>query len=212
MTISRLIGTVPCAGDGGVACRLRGLRDPMKNGVARDCAGSVLVCPLFASEEGELAMKTRHWLISVGLALCVGGAFAQTTWKMTCTVSGSGAPETVGEGQNLWVGPATCMEEGGPLPGGVVTQNSIWEHVKGAGTLLSGDGVSRNPGGTYAYRTNSATMKTLMQDGKPVGWEASGTGVYTLGAGTAGSLKGKTVSWTARSTGPRTYVVDNKIE
>ena len=55
-------------------------------------------------------------------------------------------------------------------------------------------------------------MKTLMQEGKPVGWEASGTGVYTLGTGTAGSLKGKTVSWTARSTGPRTYVIDNKIE
>jgi hypothetical protein len=157
-------------------------------------------------------MKTRHLLISLVLSLGVGGALAQTTWKMTCASSGSGGLEKAGEGHVFWVSAATCVDEGGPLSGGVVTQNAIWENINGVGTLLSGDGVSRRPDGAYVYRTSSATMKMLMKEGKPVGWEASGTGVYTLGSGAAASLKGKSISWTARSTGPRTYVIDNKID
>lgn len=157
-------------------------------------------------------MKKCHSLIALGIAICAGGALAQTAWKANCITSGSGAPEVLGEGHVFWVAAATCVIEGGPVDGAVITQNAIWENVKGAGTLLSGDGVVRKPGGVAAYRLNNATMKVLAQDGKPVGWEASGSTFYTLGTGSAASLKGKTASWTARATGPKTYVIENKLD
>lgn len=157
-------------------------------------------------------MKTCHLLLALGLAVGAGGALSQTTWKANCISSGSGAPETVGDGHVFWVSASTCVLVGGPLDGAVVTQNAIWENIKGAGTLLSGDGVVRKVGATAAYRNEGGAMKTLMQDGKPIGWEASGTTVYTLGAGSAASLKGKKSSWTAKATGPKTYVVENKLD
>lgn len=158
-------------------------------------------------------MKTTFsFCIALGLALGAGGALAQTTWKLNCTSSGSGAAETVGEGHVFWVSAAACTEEGGPLGGAVATQNAIWENIKGTGTLLSGDGVARSPRGATAYRNNSGTMKMLMQDGKPVGWEATGAAVFTLATGAAASMKGKTFSWTAKATGPRTYVIETKMD
>jgi hypothetical protein len=161
----------------------------------------------------EMTMKkTFGFCIALGLALSAGGALSQTTWKLNCITSGGGGPEPVGEGHVFWVSAATCVEEGGPLGGAVATQNAIWENVKGAGTLLSGDGVGRSPRGAMAYRNNSGTMKFIMQDGKPVGWEASGAGVYTMATGAAAAMKGKTFSWTAKATGPRTHVIEIKSD
>lgn len=157
-------------------------------------------------------MKTRHIVIALGLAVSVGGALAQTTWKSTCTSSGSGTPETVGEGLTFSISTSICTVVGGPLDGSVMTANSMWENVKGASTLLSGDGVFRKPGGAAAYRNNTGTMKMLMQDGKPVGWEGSGTSVFALATGSAAALKGKTSSWTAKSTGYRTYIIESKLD
>ncbi len=60
-------------------------------------------------------MKIRHGLIVPGLALSIGGALAQTTWKTICTTSGSDASETVVEGHILWgaaarsIGPRTYV-------------------------------------------------------------------------------------------------------
>ncbi|MBI5275885.1 MAG: hypothetical protein HY854_05440 [Burkholderiales bacterium] len=156
--------------------------------------------------------NTANVLIGLGLALCAGGALGQTSWRMNCISSGSGAPEPVGEGHAFWVAAAACVEEGGPLgSNAVATQNTIWENFKGAGTILSGDGVGRSPNGAIAYRQNGGTMKVLMQDGRPVGWEASGSGVWTLATGAAAPFKGKTFAWTAKPTGPRTYVIDVKV-
>jgi hypothetical protein len=47
-------------------------------------------------------MKIRHGLIVPRMALGIGCALAQTTWKTICTTRGSGAPETVVEGHILW--------------------------------------------------------------------------------------------------------------
>lgn len=157
-------------------------------------------------------MKMKLGLVALGLALGAAGAFAQTTWKISCINSGSGAAETVGEGHVFWVSSAVCTEEGGPLGGAVATQNAIWENVKGTGTLLSGDGVGRSPRGVTAYRNNAGTMKMLMQDGKVVGWEATGAGVFTLATGPAAAFKGKAFSWTAKSTGHRTYTIESKLD
>jgi hypothetical protein len=152
-------------------------------------------------------------LIALGLTLTVGGAFGQTTWKTVCTNSGGAAPEPLGrEGLALSVASATCIADGGPMSGGVVTQNALWESDKGTGTLLSADGVVRKPGSTAAYKLLTGTLNTVMKDGKPAGWTGSGKGVYTLAVGEAASLKGKTFSWTGKATGPRTYVIESTLE
>lgn len=156
-------------------------------------------------------MKT-HFVIALGLAVSVGGALAQTTWKSTCTSSGSGTPETVGDGHTFSISASTCSVVGGPLDGSVMTVHGMWENVKGAGTLLSGDGIARKPGGIAVYRNGSGTMKTIMQDGKPVGWEGSGTTVFPLATGSLAMLKGKTSTWTVKSTGYRTYSIESKLD
>jgi hypothetical protein len=60
-----------------------------------------------------------------------------------------------------------------------------------------------------ATNVNSAgTINLVMTDGKMTGWTASGKGRYAMASGSAASLNGKTYSWTARPTGPRSYVVE----
>lgn len=163
-------------------------------------------------------MKTqlRFALAALGLALAAGAAFGQTTWKTHCTNIGPASSEPLGdrEGHGLSVANSVCTVEGGPFSGGVTTQQVIWEgdQAKGASTLLSGDGVTRKPGATSAYRNTAGILTYVMKDGKPAGWTASGTSVITMAVGEAASLKGKTVSWTGKATGPRTFVIESKLD
>lgn len=162
-------------------------------------------------------MKTplRFLMTALGLALAAGAAFGQT-WKTHCTSIGPGTPEPLGdrEGHGLSVASSVCTVEGGPLNGGITTQQVIWEgdRDKGASTLLSGDGVTRKPGTTAAFRNTAGTLTWVMKDGKPAGWTASGTGVMTMAVGEAASMKGKSISWIGKATGPRTYVIESKVD
>jgi hypothetical protein len=155
----------------------------------------------------------RFVLTALGLALATSVVFGQT-WKTHCTSIGPGGPEPLGdrEGHGLVVASSVCTVEGGPLNGGITTQQVIWEGDKGTATLLSGDGVTRKPGTIAAYRNTGGTLTTVMKDGKPAGWTTSGTSVITMAVGEAASMKGKSVSWTGKATGPRTYVIDSKLD
>lgn len=160
-------------------------------------------------------MKTplRFLMTVLGMAFVTGAAFGQT-WKAHCTSIGPGGAEPLGdrEGHGLAVASAVCTVEGGPLNGGITTQQVIWEGDKGTSTLLSGDGVTRKPGTTAAFRNTAGTLTMVMKDGKPAGWTASGTSVITTAVGEAASMNGKSVSWTGRATGPRTYVIESKLD
>lgn len=162
-------------------------------------------------------MKTslRLLLATLGLALAAGAAFGQS-WKSHCTNIGPANTEPVGdrEGHAISVSSSVCLVEGGPWDGGVSTQSVVWEmdRDKPSFTLLTGEGVTRKPGATSVYRNVSGTLTPLMKDGKPAGWTAAGTSVLTLGIGESALLKGKTVSWTGRATGPRTYVIESKVD
>lgn len=147
------------------------------------------------------------------LLVCVGGptAHAQAiTSKSTCIGHGANWAEPVGDrdGHRLQVSEATCLVEGGPLDGAVVTQHTIWEIDKGTGTMLSSHGVNRKPGAMTAYANISGTLSFQMTDGRVTGWTASGKGRNMMATGSASSVAGKTYNWTARPTGPRTYVVE----
>lgn len=149
----------------------------------------------------------------LALTLTCALVAAQTS-KSTCMNVGGGVPEPVGdrEGHAIQVSLGSCMTEGGPLDGTVMTSNTIWEADKGSMVILSADGVSRKPGTLAAYRVTAGTLTWQMQDGKPVGWTASGKGVYTMASGSASALAGKSFSWTGRATGPRSYVLEAKVD
>ena len=165
-------------------------------------------------------MKT-HKLVYVSLfgvtcALFGGSVFAQTgvASKSICMTTGTIAPEPVGDrdGHFIQVSQSTCRIEGGPLDGGVMTQNSIWEVDKGASTLSSSSGVIRKAGGIAVYQTASGTRTVTMKDGKVVGWTATGKSNFPIGGGTVAEVAGKSFTWTARFTGPNQYVIDSVMD
>ena len=162
-------------------------------------------------------MKTplRFLVTALGLALAASAAFGQS-WKAHCTNIGASNPEPLGDrdGHAISVANSVCTIEGGPWDGGVSTQSVIWEvdRDKGTFTLLSGEGVTRKPGGTAVYRNTGGTLTVAMKDGKPAGWTAAGSSVMTMAVGEGASMKGKAISWTGRATGPRTYVIESKVD
>ena len=151
--------------------------------------------------------------ILIALLITAGWATAQTS-KSTCMNAGPNVPEPLGDrdGHAVQVSDGTCMTEGGLLEGTVMTQHTIWELDKGVLNILSAHGVSRKPGTTVSYRVTNGALTFMMKDGKPAGWTASGKGVYTLATGSAAALMGKTFSWNGSATGPRSYVIETKVD
>ncbi len=153
-------------------------------------------------------------LATLGLVLAAGAAGAES-WKLNCTNAGPNMPEPLRdrERHSIMVQTATCIHEGGAaLDGAVSTQGVIWEHDASGARLLSGDAVGRKPGATTAVRITEGTLAWVVKDGKVVGWNATGKGVFTLAADGAAALAGKSFSWTSRPTGPRTYVSDVTVD
>lgn len=132
--------------------------------------------------------------------------------RLFCTVVGSNAPEPLGdrEGHSIAVGQLTCRVEGGPLDGGVLTGTSINEWDKTSAVLLSGSGVTRKPGATSAYQNTEGKGALTLTDGKVSGFTGSGKGRWTMATGTAAALKGKTYSYTFKSTSPGQLMFDVK--
>lgn len=146
------------------------------------------------------------------LVIVATGVWAQT--KSTCFNEGPSAVEPVGDrdGHTVNVARGVCTMEGDVFDGAVVTQHTVWEGDKGTSMMVSGDGVARKPGGIVVYRLSSGTLTLTLQDGKPVGWTASGKGTYPVASGNMATVAGKSFSWTARSTGARSYVIESKVE
>lgn len=132
----------------------------------------------------------------------------------SCVNSGPTVSEPIGDrdGHVLNLSTGTCVESGGPLDGIVSTQNAVWEGNAGRARLLSGDGIGRKPGALMAYRLLEGVIEPVMKDGKAVGWIATGKGVYTLAAGTAAAVAGRTFTWTTRPNGPRRYIVEAVLD
>lgn len=140
-----------------------------------------------------------------------GSAMAQSgSGRAVCNTHGPNWVEPVGDrdGHAVLVSEGNCVIQGGLLDGTVQTQQTIWEYDKGVGTMLSSHGVSRKPGAMAVFVNASGTQTLQMTDGRVTGWTATGKGKTPMASGAAASLAGKTYSWTARATGPRTYVVD----
>ena len=85
---------------------------------------------------------------------------------------------------------------------------SLWEVDGAKWTLLVSASVTRRPDGRLVGMSTVGTLDMQMQDGRPVGWTASGQGKVALASGKAAALEGKAFTWTGRTTGPGVYTVD----
>ena len=91
-----------------------------------------------------------------------------------------------------------------------MTGSAIWEWNGTEAVMLSNSGVLRTPDGTMVYRDSDGKLALTMADGKVTGFTASGKGQAMLATGSAASLGGKTTNWTAISTGPGQFAVEDK--
>ena len=164
-----------------------------------------------------MTISKRILATSVALVLMTGTgiALSQTT-KLTCVNVGPNIPEPLGDrdGHAVQVSAGACTAEGGLLNGMVMTQDTIWETEisKGMFNTLSGHGVGRTPSATVVYSITDGVLTMIMKDGRPAGWTVAGKARYTLATGSAAGLAGKNFSFTGYATGPRSYVLELKLD
>ena len=134
-------------------------------------------------------------------------AVAEEATKNVCQYIGHDSPENLGdrEGHGIVVVSSTCRVESGPLEGGVLTAQYVWEFDKTTGTLIFGGGVVRKPGATVVYQYTEGNWAVTMTDGKPTGIISSGKGRWPVASGSAASLAGKTFTWTSKAAGAGKY-------
>ena len=134
-------------------------------------------------------------------------AVAEEATKNVCQYIGHDSPENLGdrEGHGIVVVSSTCRVESGPLEGGVLTAQYIWEFDKTNGTVIFGGGVIRKAGATVVYQYTEGKWAVTMADGKVTGYTSSGNGRWAVASGSAASLAGKTFTWTSKPTGAGQY-------
>jgi hypothetical protein len=150
--------------------------------------------------------------LSLGCATAVGQS--GNTARLYCQNVGNSPPEALGdrEGHAFSIGESTCRVEGGVGHGGLLTVSTIYDWDKTKAVLVSGMGVTRAAGATHSIQHTDGKMELVFADGKVVGVTGSGRGRYMLATGAASVLKGKTYSYTFKSTGMGQSVVDVTID
>ena len=150
-------------------------------------------------------------LSAIAFAVAAPNATAQELHgHNVCRSVGAFTPEQLGdrEGHALSIGQSSCQVTEGPVAGGVQTETSMLEWDGPKAKELTGYGVTRKPGATYAFQHTDGTLEVTMTDGKPTGWTASGHGIVTLATGSWAPLNGKKYEWTGKGTGPDVFEAD----
>ncbi|MDM0021026.1 hypothetical protein [Variovorax saccharolyticus] len=134
--------------------------------------------------------------------------------RSTCQNVGVAAPEPLGdrEGHFLSVGPYSCVSQGGVLDGTVSSGMNIWDVDKGAGVLVTGNGVMRKPGMMVVFTVTEGSYALTMADGKVTGFAGSAKGVYKLATGSAASLSGKAYTARFRSIDRGQFVIETTVD
>jgi hypothetical protein len=71
---------------------------------------------------------------------------------------------------------------------------TIWEFDNGKGAIVSGNSVTRQPGGMAVAQSIEGTQTILMTDGKPTGFTGNAKGIYKAAKGNMAALAGKPYS------------------
>jgi len=153
-------------------------------------------------------------LSAFAYAFAASGAMAQEPERYLCQAVGSHTPEPLGDREHhaLETEVDSCRAVEGPMAGGVMTANVMWEWDGPKAKLIAISGIVRKPGATAAFHGLDGNVELIMSDGKVTGVTASGHNVIEVATGSAASLQGKTVSWTAKGTGPDTFEVTGTFQ
>lgn len=149
--------------------------------------------------------------LTTAFAFAAPGAAAQELHGHdVCRQVGAFAPEPLGDrqGHALSITQDSCQTTEGPTAGAIMSSSSVLEWDGAKAKSLSAYGVARKPGATLAFQGVDGAVDVIMNDGKPTGWTASGHTLITLATGSWASLKGKTVEWASKGTGPNISETD----
>jgi hypothetical protein len=135
----------------------------------------------------------------------------------SCQDSGIGqgffAPLGDREGHSLSVANDSCRAESGPMAGGVFNIVTVWEWDGPKAVLLTQSGVISKPGATAVLNGIDGNVVLTMTDGKVTGWTSTGRHLVVMATGDWASLKGKTIAFKAKPTGPGSqYECDDTVE
>lgn len=140
---------------------------------------------------------------ALSLVAASGLALADTIGRFECSVVGTAGQEPIGDrnGHVLLSLQYACFGVDGVLKGAVYTASNASEWDGPQGTFLSGAGIGRAPGGLAVTQLIEGTGSVVMKDGKPIGTDSSGKGVFKLASGTLVALSGKTFKFATKPTG-----------
>lgn len=140
---------------------------------------------------------------TLGLISANGFAQAETVGRYECSVVGAASQEPIGDrdGHRLISVRYACLGVEGLLKGAVYTGSSISEWDGSQGTYLSAGGVHRAPGGLAVSQLTEGKGSVVMKDGKPVGNDVSGKGVFKFASGPLAALSGKAVKFESKPIG-----------
>src|SRR5260370_9214437 len=132
-----------------------------------------------------------------------GFALAETIGRYECSSIGTVSPEPIDDrnGHGLMSPQYSCFCVDGLLKGSIYTASSIIEWDGPQGTYLFGGGMHRAPGGLAVSQVVEGTGSVVMKDGKAVGIDASGKGVFKFASGTLAALSGKAFKFVSKPTG-----------
>jgi hypothetical protein len=156
------------------------------------------------------SLKASGIAIVIVFSASAPGANAQETSRDICRTIGGSTPEQLADRENhaLAIYQESCQAMDGPTAGSVSNDTTVMEWDGPHGRELSGFGVGRKPGATIEYQDLDGQVEVTMTDGKPTGWIATGHSVVSLATGPWAALKGRTISWTSKPTGPNLSELD----
>src|SRR5688572_8823729 len=130
-------------------------------------------------------------VLTVSMAAYQAGAFAQSKATLVCNNIGSNAPEVLDlkQGHSLSNSNFACRVDGGPLDKGSATGHQVYEFIGPKGVGKAGFGIVRHPGGAAVWVNDTMQNDLKMQDGKVVGFHATGKGKYSMATGVGKDLE-----------------------
>ena len=140
---------------------------------------------------------------TLGLVNASGFALAETIGRFECSIVGTASQDPIGDkdGHRLTTAQYSCLGVEGLLKGALYTGSATSEWDGSQVTYFTGGGIIRTPGGLAVTELTGGTGSAIMKDGKPVGSEASGKGLFKFASGTIAALSGKADRWQVKPAG-----------
>jgi hypothetical protein len=155
-------------------------------------------------------MKASGIVTAIAFAAFAPSVKAQETGHDICRSIGAFTPEQLGDREHhaLAITRDSCLTTEGPTAGSVNDDTVVMEWDGWHAKELSGFGIGRKPGATIEFQDLDGQVEVTLADGKPTGWTATGHSIVTLATGDWAPMKGKTISWTGKGTGPNVSETD----